>query len=157
VIGVILGMVAAAAFVMRALLPWLLRQYTEPRILQVALFTAAFAYLMLPAFSNAYALAAITFVLGLGVGCAQPLSTSLLYALAPSGRIAEAIGVHRTVRNSTQLLIPIIFGSVGSAFGFATVFLSNSAVLAAGGVLFRKLRAPDHVIGGKRSGGTQSR
>ncbi len=145
-IGAVLGMVAAAAFTMRAVLPFILKRYTEPRILVVAVFLAAIAYLLLPHFVNPFALAAIAFLLGLGVGSAQPLSMSLLYVLTPVGRIAESIGLHKTVRNTSQLLIPIFFGSVGAAFGFNAVFLSNALVLATGGVLLSRARVPDSAL-----------
>jgi MFS family permease len=134
-IGTVLGMVALAAFVIRAAIPFLAKKLTEATILTAAIFIAATAYLLLPFFVNAYALAVIAFLLGLGVGCAQPMIMSLLYVLAPSGRIAEAIGLYKTLRSVTHVVIPIFFGSVGTAFGFKTVFLSNSGLLAFGGYL----------------------
>jgi MFS-type transporter involved in bile tolerance (Atg22 family) len=100
------------------------------------------AFLLFPFFVNAYALGAIAFLLGLGVGCAMPMTMSLLYALAPANRLAEAFGLHKTVRNATHLVVPLVFGSVGAAFGFAAVFLSNSALLATGGLLLRKVGMP---------------
>jgi hypothetical protein len=66
---------------------------------------------------------------------------SLLYVLAPAGRIAEAIGLYKTLRSVTHVVIPIFFGSVGTAFGFKTVFLSNSGLLAFGGYLQSKAKA----------------
>ena len=96
--------------------------------------------MLFPLFSDAFALSAIAFVLGLGVGCAMPMTMSLLYALAPPNRLAEAFGLHKTVRNATHLVVPIVFGSIGAAFGFATVFLANSGMLVTGGLLLRKLR-----------------
>lgn len=134
-IGTVLGMVALAAFVIRATIPLLMKRMTEGTVLLSAIFVAALAYLLLPFFVNAYALAVIAFVLGLGVGCAQPMLMSLLYVLAPAGRIAEAIGFYKTLRSVTHVAIPIFFSSVGTAFGFKTVFLSNSAILAFGGYL----------------------
>jgi predicted MFS family arabinose efflux permease len=141
-IGTILGVSSLAAFVIRAIIPVLAKRMTEAQILTSAIFNAAFAFILIPLFVNAYALAAIAFLLGLGVGCAQPMTMSLLYALAPPNRLAEAFGLHKTVRNATHLVVPIIFGSVGAAFGFGTVFLSNSALLAAGGLLLRKVGMP---------------
>ena len=141
-IGTVLGMVALAAFVIRAAVPFLAKRLSEARILTSAIFVAAVAYLLLPFFANAYALAAIAFLLGLGVGCAQPMIMSLLYVLAPAGRIAEAIGLYKTLRSVTHVVIPIFFGSVGTAFGFKTVFLSNSGVLAFGGYLQSRTRVP---------------
>ena len=139
-IGTILGTSSLAAFVIRAILPFLSRRFTEAQILKTAIFVAAFAFMLFPLFSNAFALSAIAFVLGLGVGCAMPMTMSLLYALAPENRLAEAFGLHKTIRNATHLVVPIVFGSIGAAFGFATVFLANSGMLATGGMLLRKLK-----------------
>ena len=85
------------------------------------MFIAAIAFTLLPFFVNPYALAAVAFLLGLGVGCAQPMTMSLLYVLTPAGRIAESFGLQKTVRNATHLVVPIVFGSVGAAFGVTTV------------------------------------
>ena len=139
-IGTILGVSSLAAFVIRAVIPLLSRRMTEAQILKSAIFIAAFSFTLFPLFSNAYALSAIAFVLGLGVGCAMPMTMSLLYALAPENRLAEAFGLHKTVRNATHLVVPIVFGSIGTAFGFAAVFLANAGMLATGGMLLRKLK-----------------
>jgi predicted MFS family arabinose efflux permease len=154
-IGTILGVASLASFVIRAILPFLAKKATEAQILGAAIFTAAFAFTLFPFFENAYALGAIAFVLGLGVGCAMPMTMSLLYALAPPSRLAEAFGLHKTLRNATHLVVPLVFGSVGAAFGFATVFFSNSALLATGGFLLRKVGMPrSKPIGGEnRPGG----
>ena len=141
-IGTILGVCSLAAFVIRSILPFLAKKATEAQILGGAIFTAAFAFALFPFFVNPYALGATAFVLGLGVGCAQPMTMSLLYALAPPNRLAEAFGLHKTLRNATHLVVPLVFGSVGTAFGFATVFFSNSALLATGGILMRKVGIP---------------
>lgn len=142
-IGAVLGTVAFAAFVVRSFVPFLVKRLSEVKILTFAVFLSAFAFVLMPFFVNAYALGAIAFALGLGVGCALPLTLSLLYLLSPAGRVAEAIGLHRAVRNITHLVVPIIFGSVGAAFGYFAVFLSNAAVLAGSGVLMRRAQVPD--------------
>jgi predicted MFS family arabinose efflux permease len=139
-IGTILGISSLAAFTIRAIVPFLSRRFTEAQILKSAIFIAAFAFALFPLFGNVFALSAIAFVLGLGVGCAMPMTMSLLYALAPENRLAEAFGLHKTVRNATHLVVPIVFGSIGAAFGFAVVFLANSGMLATGGLLLRKLK-----------------
>ena len=141
-IGTVLGMVALAAFVIRAAIPFLAKKLSEATILTSAIFMAALAYLLLPFFVNPVALAVIAFLLGLGVGCAQPMIMSLLYVLAPAGRIAEAIGLYKTLRSVTHVVIPVFFGSVGAAFGFKTVFLSNSGLLIFGGYLQSRTKIP---------------
>lgn len=146
-IGTIIGVVAVAAFVIRGIIPFLVRKVTETELLTYSIFFAAFAFVLLPFFANPYALAAIAFVLGLGVGCATPLTMSLLYLLTPPARISEAIGLQKTLRNATHLAIPLFFGSVGAAFGFMTVFLSTSVMLAVGGSLVRRASVPDKAGG----------
>ncbi len=141
-IGTVLGMVALAAFVIRAVIPFLAKKLSEATILTSAIFMAALAYLLLPFFTNPVALSFIAFLLGLGVGCAQPMIMSLLYVLAPAGRIAEAIGLYKTLRSVTHVVIPVFFGSVGTAFGFTTVFLSNSGLLVFGGYLQSRTPIP---------------
>jgi MFS-type transporter involved in bile tolerance (Atg22 family) len=107
------------------------------------MFVAAVAYTLLPLFVSPYALGAVAFLLGLGVGCAQPMTMSLLYVLTPAGRIAESFGLQKTVRNTTHLVVPIVFGSVGAAFGVTTVFISNAVILATSGLLLRNAGIPD--------------
>jgi MFS family permease len=139
-IGAILGVFALATFTIRVILPPLSRRYTEAQILTSGIFIAAAAFVLFPLFTNAYILAAVAFLLGLGVGCGQPMSMSLIYALAPQGRAAECAGLRVTVNNLMHLVIPLFFGSLGAAFGYALVFTTNSGMLVAGGVLMRRAR-----------------
>jgi len=157
-IGIILGVFALATFVIRTALPWLLKKSSETKILGYAIFVAAFAFTLFPFFENPYALCAVSFLLGLGVGCGQPMSMSLIYSLAPGGRVSEAAGLRVTVNNFTHLVIPLLFGSIGTAFGYAPVWLANSALLGIGGWLVRRGASP---LGGRRGasplGGRRSR
>lgn len=141
VIGIILGVFALATFIIRAALPWLLKRSSEAQILMYAIFVAAGAFTLFPFFANPYALGAVAFLLGLGVGCGQPMSMSLIYSLAPAGRASEAAGLRVTVNNFTHLVIPLAFGTIGTAFGYAPVWLANSVLLSVGGWLVRRGRS----------------
>ena len=142
-IGTVLGVFALATFVIRIGLPRLIKRSREAEILTYAIFVAAFAFVLFPFFKNAYALAAIAFLLGLGCGCGQPLSMSLIYALSPRERVSESTGLRVTVNNFAHMVIPLFFGSLGTAFGYFPVFVSNSAMLVAGGLLMRRNITPD--------------
>jgi MFS family permease len=142
-IGTVLGVFALATFVIRFGLPRLIQRSREAEILAYAIFVAAFAFVLFPFFKSAYALAAIAFLLGLGCGCGQPLSMSLIYELSPRERVSESSGLRVTVNNFTQLVIPLFFGSLGTAFGYFPVFVSDSAMLVAGGLLMRRNITPD--------------
>jgi len=139
-IGIILGTFAFATFVIRSILPWLIKRTSEAQVLIYAIFVAAFAFTLFPFFEHPAALGAVAFLLGLGVGCGQPMSMSLIYALAPKGRASEAAGVRVMVNNFTHLVIPLLFGSIGTAFGYGPVWVANSVLLSIGGWLVRRNR-----------------
>ncbi len=134
-IGMILATFSAATLVIRLVLPMMAKRRDEIRILTVAIFVASVAYLLFPFFRNAWALAAISFLLGLGLGIGQPLSMNLIYNLAPAGRTSEAAGIRVTVNNMAHVTIPLVFGGIGSALGFTAVFISNAVVLFAGALI----------------------
>jgi MFS family permease len=136
-IGIVLSMYAVAAFVVRVGMPALVRRSSEETVLTYSLFVAGATYLLFPFFENVYVLGIISFVLGLGLGCGQPLSIILTYNRAPAGRSGEALGVRIMVNKITQIVVPIFFGSIGSVFGMVPVFWSNAAFLASSGYLNR--------------------
>lgn len=142
-IGVVIGFCALATFTIRVALPRLVERLGEWDVLTYAIFVAASAFVLFPFFRGAFSLAAISFLLGLGVGCGQPISMSLIYSLSPHGRAAESAGLRVMVNNFAHLVMPLIFGSLGAALGFFPVFISNSALLVAGGALMRWSSARD--------------
>ena len=139
-IGMILGTFSVAAFVVRLGLPGMVKRIGADALLMWALFIGSAAYLVFPWFQSALLLGAIAFILGLGLGCSQPLSLMLIYDRAPPGRSGEALGLRMTINNFMHIAIPLLFGSIGTVFGVAPVFLANAAIMAAGGIISRKTR-----------------
>lgn len=137
-IGIVFGFFALATFFIRIVLPRLIKISSEAEILTYAIFVAAFAFVLFPFFKDVYALGAIAFLLGLGIGCGQPLSMSLIYALSPRERISESAGLRMTINNFTHFVIPLLFGSIGTAFGYFPVFISSFTMLAVVGLLTRR-------------------
>lgn len=135
VIGIVLGMQAAAAFVVRLWMPRLASHYGERRVLTASLFVAGATYLAFPVAESAVLLGFISFVLGLGLGCGQPLSIILTYNHSPAGRAGEALGLRLTVNKLTQIIVPVAFGSLGTAAGVFPVFWANGLLLLIGGYL----------------------
>jgi len=78
------------------------------------------------------ALAAAAFVLGLGLGCGQPLSMILSFNAAPPGRSAEAIAMRLAVSYGAHVVIPPVFGVVGAATGLAPIFWTCAVLLCGG-------------------------
>ncbi|MGH8648790.1 MAG: MFS transporter, partial [Burkholderiales bacterium] len=126
-IGVVLGALAAATFVVRTLLPLLVRRWGEDPVMTVSVLLAGMTFLLFPFVQNVGGLLLLSFALGLGLGIGQPLSVIMTYNRSPQGRVGEALGLRFTFVNLTHMVIPLAFGTVGSAFGAASVFLANSA------------------------------
>ena len=103
--------------------------------LYLVLKLAGATYLMVPFVSEAPLLGLMAFLLGIGLGCAQPLTIILTYNHAPPGRSGEALGMRLTVNKLTQIAVPLAFGALGSAFGLLPVFFAIGAFLLAGGII----------------------
>jgi predicted MFS family arabinose efflux permease len=132
-IGLILGSFAAATFLVRLALPWISRRMREWPMITTTFCVACVAYALFPMVDAVALLAAIAFLLGLGLGATQPSIMSLLYATAPPGRAGEAVGVRSVVLNASHTVLPLAFGGVGAALGMTPVFWSMASALAAGG------------------------
>jgi len=137
-IGLVLSSYAAAAFVVRLVMQELARRFTENGVLTGSLFIAAATYAMFPFLSGVPMLVLAAFLLGLGLGSAQPLTIMLTYHHAPQGRSGEALGMRLTVNKITQISIPLVFGGIGAVFGLIPVFWANAAFLLAGGAVSLK-------------------
>lgn len=134
-IGVVLSMFAVASFVVRLIMPALLRRWSAETVLLWSLYAGCIMYFLFPLFESAVLLAVMSFALGLGMGCGQPLTMSLIYSRAPEGRSGEALGLRVSINNLMHIVVPLLFGTVGSLLGVAPVFIANALILGSGGVL----------------------
>ncbi len=134
-IGLVMASYAVAAFIVRLGMHSAARRIGELGVLTASLFVAGFTYMVVPMVSHAPLLALMAFLLGIGLGCAQPLTILLTYNHAPEGRSGEALGMRLTVNKLTQIAVPLVFGGLGSAFGLYPVFWANGAFLLAGGMI----------------------
>jgi len=134
-IGLVMASYAVAAFIVRLGMHSAARRIGELGVLTASLFVAGFTYMVVPMVSQAPLLALMAFLLGIGLGCAQPLTILLTYNHAPEGRSGEALGMRLTVNKLTQIAVPLVFGGLGSAFGLYPVFWANGAFLLAGGMI----------------------
>ena len=87
---------------------------------------------MIPLVSDVRLLVALAFLLGMGLGGAQPMIMALLYNKAPPGRGGEAVGVRTLLLNFSQAGIPLMFGALGAALGMAPVFWTMAIALIGG-------------------------
>ncbi len=137
-IGMILAAFAAATFIVRFSMRWIVRHYSEHQVLTFALVTAGLVYLLFPFLASAPTLMALSFALGLGLGMSQPMVMSLLHSHAPPGRMGEAAGVRMSLVQSMAVAVPLTFGTLGATVGLAPVFWSVGVCLATGGWLTKR-------------------
>lgn len=141
-IGLVLGSFAAATFAIRLAMPRIARSYHEWQVLTFTLLTGCVAFALIPLLQRLLPLAAAMFLLGLGLGAAQPNVMSLIHARAPVGRVGEALGLRTTIMNGSHVVLPLVFGAFGAVLGAAAVFWTMATLLGAGGTAaWRHLRA----------------
>jgi predicted MFS family arabinose efflux permease len=137
-IGVILSTFALATLTVRIAMPVLIRKLRQWVIIFAALGISGTCYLLFPFAQNVPLLMALSFVLGLGLGSAQPVIMSLLYAASPPGRQGEAVGVRTSLLNGSHTLIPLASGAASSAVGMAPVFWVLAGCLLGGAWFARR-------------------
>jgi predicted MFS family arabinose efflux permease len=144
-IGIILAVFAVAGFVVRLILPFLIARLPEARVLAYAFFLGAASLLLVPLFKSAVVLALISFIFGLGMGCGQPITLMQTFSTSTEGRSGEAMGLRVTVNQLTRVIVPVLFGSIGSLLGLFPVFWLNALLLASGGAITKPGK-----VGGRR-------
>jgi predicted MFS family arabinose efflux permease len=147
-IGLILGAFGAAIFTVRVALPLVARRIGQWQMLTIAMLATGCMLFVFPLFSTLPVLMGIAFLLGIGLGGAQPMIMSLVVTHAPAGRGGEAVGVRTLLLNCSQAGIPLVFGALGAAFGMAPVFWVMALALTGGGYLSRK---PGPALSGRQA------
>lgn len=137
-IGLILGAFGMALLIVRAVMPHLVKRMGEERLLALSLMLATGVCLVFPFVTGFVTLLAISFVLGLGLGCGSPLSMMLAYNRAPVGRSGEAMGLRQMVNKGTEVLVPFVFGSLSTAFGMVPVFWLDAVLLGIAAAMMRR-------------------
>ena len=137
-IGLVLGSFGSAIFVFRLILPWIVQHFDERKLLIGAMVLTGCMLALIPLVKSVPLLMTVSFVLGLGLGGTQPIIMSMLYANAPPGRGAEAVGMRTQLLNITQAGIPMIFGALGALLGMAPVFVTMGIALLWGAWFARR-------------------
>jgi MFS family permease len=132
-IGFVLGAFSAATFSVRLAMPWLSRHFSEWTVLTYTLLNTCLGFVLFPLFSTLLPLMMVAFLLGCGLGAAQPNVMSLVHARSPEGRVGEALGVRTTIMNSSHVVLPLMFGAFGSVLGAGSMLWVMAVLAGAGG------------------------
>ncbi len=131
-IGSILGGFAIAAAAVRLLLPIVVARLREGAVLAGAMVCAAALFALYPLLHTALAMGVCSVLLGLALGAVQPMVMSLLHQITPEARHGEALGLRLMTLNTSSVLLPMVFGVVGTAVGVGIVFWVAASVVGLG-------------------------
>ncbi|WP_281886133.1 MFS transporter [Paenibacillus sp. YYML68] len=136
-IGWIIAVQGLAMMLVRLLLGRMTVAYGRERVLLASICVAGFAFLLVPIAGHVYALGLLSALMGLGLGCGQPLSMTTTYNASPKSRTGEVLGLRLACNRLSQLVAPVFFGLVGNAVGLLSVFYVSGAFLLGGALLTR--------------------
>jgi len=141
VIGTILGAFAIAAAAVRVLLPVIAAKVREWAMVAGAMVATALVYAVYPLMHTAVAMGVCSVLLGIALGCVQPMIMSMLHQITPHHRHGEAVGMRLMVINASSVAMPMLFGAAGTVVGISAVFWTMAAMVGAGSRLAAGLRA----------------
>lgn len=139
-IGLVMSSFSAALIIIRLILPAFIKRVDPWVIITATLVYAGVVFSLFPFAQSALWLGILSFLLGLGLGCPQPLVVSLMHRHAPTGRIGETIGFRQAMIYASQCTMPILFGAVSALLGTGLVFWGIALGLAGGGFAGRRER-----------------
>jgi predicted MFS family arabinose efflux permease len=132
VIGTILGVFAAAAALVRVVLPTLASRLAEWAVVAGAMIATAAIYAVYPFMATPWTMGACSILLGVALGSVQPMIMSMLHQITPHHRHGEAVGMRLMVINASSVAMPMLFGMAGTVVGVAAVFWTMAAMVGAG-------------------------
>jgi predicted MFS family arabinose efflux permease len=136
-IGLILGSFAAAVACVRLVIPLLAHRLHEAQVLVGAMLTTALAFGVYSLAGSALAMAACSALLGVALGCVQPMVMTVLHHIAPPERQGEALAVRSMTINAAGAVMPLMYGLIGGALGASVLLWMMAAAVASGSLAAR--------------------
>lgn len=130
-IGTIAGSFSLGMFTIRLGLGAISRRFSEKRIVVTVLLLTSAGFMVFPFASVFREFLVLSFMLGLVIGGGMPMTMSLVHSTAPAGRTGEASGARTTIVSSSQTILPLVFGAVGSTLGVVPAFWSVALLIVA--------------------------
>ena len=129
VIGSILGAFAIAAAVIRMLMPIITRHLAESQVVLGAMVAACALFIAYPFMPGAWSMGACSVLLGVVLGSVQPMVMSMIHQITPPERHGEALGLRMMAINGSSVLMPVLFGSLGTVVGVSALFWAVGALV----------------------------
>ena len=140
-IGMVAGGFGIGSATVRLALPWISRRLSEWPLIGTALVLSGLGYLAFPFCVTLATMLPLAVVLGMVLGCGQPVVMSLLHVAAPPERTGEAVGLRMAIVGLGQTVLPLAVGAFSSALGLAPLFWGIAALLGVGGAFAGRRRS----------------
>ncbi|MED4581177.1 MFS transporter [Brevibacillus choshinensis] len=141
-IGWIIAIQGLAMVPIRLFLAKLAEVAGRDRVLLFSILTAGISFLLIPFVNNVVLLLILSAIMGVGLGCGQPLSLTTTYNASPKTRTGEVLCLRLASNRLSQLIAPLFFGVIGSWGGLVAVFYISGAFLLGGAFLTKEKTLP---------------
>ena len=132
VIGAILGSFAVAATLIRLVMPWMASRLQEGRVVGSAMIATSVLFVLYPMAHSAWLMAGLSVLLGFALGSVQPMIMSTLHQITPHAQHGQALALRSMAINASSVLMPLLFGTVGTLVGVGVVFWAVAGVVGGG-------------------------
>ncbi len=141
-IGLVLGAFTLSVTLIRLVIPLLAHRLNEVTTLRAAMLGTGVIYAVYPLAATPWLMAVCATLLGVTLGCVQPMIMATLHRLTPDERHGEALALRSMAINASSTAMPLAFGVAGALVGAAAMFWLVGAGVAAGTWVARRLPAP---------------
>ena len=139
-IGLILGAFTLAVTLVRLAIPLLAHRLREAVVVRTAMVGCGVVFVLYPLAPSPLWMGVCAVLLGLALGCTQPMVMSLLHDLTPGQRHGEALALRSMIINASSTALPLLFGASGALVGAAALFWAAGGAVGAGSWLARRLK-----------------
>lgn len=144
-IGWIIAIQGLAMVAVRLFLAKLTHKYGRNFVLLASILIAGVSFILVPIAGHVYLFGLLSAMMGIGLGCGQPLSMTTTYNASPKSRTGEVLGLRLASNRLSQLIAPLVFGVIGTWGGILTVFYI-SGVFLIGGAFLTRSKSGDEVV-----------
>jgi len=140
-IGLILGTFTLSVTCVRIFIPMLAHRLREIQVVRGAMLGTGVVFALYPLAHSPWLMAGCAVLLGLTLGCVQPMIMSTLHHLTPDQRHGEALAFRSMAINASSTVMPLLFGAAGTVVGAAVLFWAVGGAVGAGSWAARRLEA----------------
>jgi len=112
----------------------------EGRVVGCAMLATAVLFVLYPMAQSAWLMAGLSVLLGFALGSIHPMIMSTLHQITPGAQRGQALALRSMTINASSMLMPVVFGTVGTLVGVGVVFWVMAGVVGSGTALAFSLR-----------------